>query len=98
MFGTKHSKTNRFQKTIKYKTNEQNKSQNIHIEICKYKYNQVRLVIAVFASWVPNKRGVLIIAGVGTLRKIKEARRSGVGNFDKIKTKGLFVNQIQFYL
>ena len=51
MFGTKHSKTNLLQKTNKYKTkNEQNRLQNIHIEIYKYKYNQVRLVLAVFAS------------------------------------------------
>ena len=50
MFGTKHSKTNRLQKTIKYKTNEQNRLQNIHIEIYKYKYNQIRLLLAVFAS------------------------------------------------
>ena len=50
MFGTKHSKTNRLEKTIKYKTNEQNRLQNIHIEIYKYKDNQVRLILAVFAS------------------------------------------------
>ena len=35
---------------IKYKTNKQNRLQNIHIEIYKQKYNQVRLVLAVFAS------------------------------------------------
>ena len=53
MFGTKHSKTNRLQKTIKYQTNEQ---------ITKYfelkygntkllgntKHNLVKLVLAVF--------------------------------------------------
>ena len=50
MFGTKQSKTNRLEKTIKQKTNEQNRLQNIHIETYKYKYNQVRLVLAVFAS------------------------------------------------
>ena len=50
MFGTKPSKTNRLQKIVKYKTNEQNSQQNIHIEIYKYKYNQVRLALAVFAS------------------------------------------------
>ena len=48
IFGTKYSKTNRLQKSIKYKTNEQNRLQNIHIVIYKYKYNQVRLVLAVF--------------------------------------------------
>ena len=41
---------NRWQKTIKYITNEQNKLQNINIEIYKLKYNQVRLVLAVFTS------------------------------------------------
>ena len=50
MFRTKHSKTNRLQKTIKYKTNKQNRLENIHIEMCKQKYNQVRLVLEVFAS------------------------------------------------
>ena len=52
MFGTKHSKTNRLQKTIKYQTNEQ-------IFELKYgntkllgdtKSNQVKLVLAVFVS------------------------------------------------
>ena len=33
MFGTEHSKANRLQKTIKRKINEQNKLQNINIEI-----------------------------------------------------------------
>ena len=37
MFGTKHSKTNRLQKTIEYKINEQSRLQNIRIEICKHK-------------------------------------------------------------
>ena len=52
MFGTKYSKTNRLQKTIKYQTNEQ-------IFELKYgntkllgdtKRNQVKLVLAVFVS------------------------------------------------
>ena len=50
MFGTRHSKTHQLQKTIKYKTDEQNRLQNIHIKIYKYKYNQVGLVLEVFAS------------------------------------------------
>ena len=53
MFGTKQSKTNRLQKTIKYETNEQIKK----IFELKYgntkllgntKHNQVKLVLAVF--------------------------------------------------
>ena len=32
MFGTKDSRTNQLQKTIKYKANEQNWLKNIHIE------------------------------------------------------------------
>ena len=35
MFGTKHSKTNRLQKTTEYQTNE--RVQNIRIEIWKQK-------------------------------------------------------------
>ena len=31
-------------------TKQMNRVQNIRIEICKYKYNQVRLVLAAFAS------------------------------------------------
>ena len=31
-------------------TKEMNRVQNIRIEICKYKYNQVGFVLAVFAS------------------------------------------------
>ena len=31
-------------------TKQMNRSQNARIEICKYKYNQVRLALAVFAS------------------------------------------------
>ena len=50
MFETKHLKTNWLQKTIKYKTNEQNRLQNIRIETYKQKYNQVRLVRAGSAS------------------------------------------------
>ena len=55
MFGTKQSKTNRLQKTIKYETNEQIKK----IFELKYgntkllgntKQNQVKLVLAVFVS------------------------------------------------
>ena len=53
MFGTKESKTNQLQKTIKYETNEQIKK----IFELKYgntkllgntKHNQVKLVLAVF--------------------------------------------------
>ena len=53
MLGTKHSKTNRLQKTIKYQTNEQVKK----IFELKYrntkllgntKHNQVKLVLEVF--------------------------------------------------
>ena len=47
MFETKHSKTSRLQKAIKYKTNNQIRLQNIPIEIYRYKYNEV---LAVFAS------------------------------------------------
>ena len=35
--------------------------------------------------------------GVRTLSKIKKPRGVGVGKFDKIKRKWLFVNKIQFY-
>ena len=31
-------------------TKQMSRVQNIRIEICKYKYNQIRLVLAVFAS------------------------------------------------
>ena len=51
--------------------------------------------------------GVLKSEGVETLCKIKKPnkwggggwnkRGEGVGNFDKIKRKGLFVNETQFY-
>ena len=34
--------------------------------------------------------------GVGTLSKIKNPGRVGVGKFDKIKRKGLFVNESNF--
>ena len=47
MFETKHSKTSRWQKAIKYRTNKQIRLQKIPIEICRYKYNEV---LAVFAS------------------------------------------------
>ena len=43
MFGTKY-------KTSNTKRNEQNRLQNIHIEIYKYKSYQVRVVLAVFPS------------------------------------------------
>ena len=67
MFGTKHSKTNRLQMTIEYKTNEQNRMQNmkiywnIQIEI----YNHIRLVLAVFAA-LPSlhSRDTLVIRGI----------------------------------
>ena len=40
MFGTKHSKINRLQKTIEYKTNEQSaKYLNWNIEICRNQTN-----------------------------------------------------------
>ena len=72
MFGTKHSKTNRLQMTIEYKTNEQNRMQNmkiywnIQIEI----YNHIRLVLAVFAA-LPSlhSRDTLVIRGIK--RKIR---------------------------
>ena len=50
MFGENHSKIIRLKKIIKYKANEQNRLQNIHIETYKYTYNQVRLVLADFTS------------------------------------------------
>ena len=55
MFGTKHSKTNWLQKTIEYQTNELNaKYFKLKCEYIKlsnvFKYNQVNLVLAVFAS------------------------------------------------
>ena len=41
-------------KQVDYKSpssrKQMNRVQNIRIEICKWKYNQVRLVLAVFAS------------------------------------------------
>ena len=43
MFGTKY-------KTSNTKRNEQNRLQNIHIEIYKYKSYQVRVVLAVLPS------------------------------------------------
>ena len=53
MFGTKHSKTNRLQKTIKYQTNEQKifelKYGNTKL-LGNTKHNQVKLVLAVFVS------------------------------------------------
>ena len=58
MFETKHSKINQLQKTIEYQTNEQGTKIRIEIwKILKYakllentKYDQVMLVLAVFAS------------------------------------------------
>ena len=50
MFGTKNLKKKLIAKTIEYKTNEQNIPQNICIEKWKKKFNQVRLVLSVFAS------------------------------------------------
>ena len=51
MFGTKHSKTNRLQKTIKYQTNEQKifelKYGNTKL-LGNTKHNKVMLVLAVF--------------------------------------------------
>ena len=46
MFGTNHSKTHGLQRTIG--TKQMKRVQNIRIKICKY--NQVRLVLAVFTS------------------------------------------------
>ena len=37
-------------KTIGYKINEQRRLQNIRIEICKWKYDLIRLVLAGFSS------------------------------------------------
>ena len=61
-------------------------------------------------SSVPNKRGdpnspnkCGVGRGVGTLGnqrgggRGRNTRGRGIGNFDKIKRKGLFVNEIQFY-
>ena len=72
MFGTKHSKTNRLQKTIECKTKNvldddritansevstpvkvaktMNRVHYIRIEICRYKFNQIRLALVAFAS------------------------------------------------
>ena len=47
-------------------------------------------------SWDPNKQGVLISRGVGTLCNNQKSGGEGVGNFDKIKRKELFGNEIQF--
>ena len=55
MFGTKHSKANRLQKTIEYQKNEQitkYSNRNMEIQGCKeiIKHNQVKLVLAGFFS------------------------------------------------
>ena len=60
MFGTKHSKINQLQKTIKYQTNEQStKYSNWNMEKKKLlgntKYDQIKLVLAVFASTFLNQ-------------------------------------------
>ena len=56
-------------------------------------------------SWVPNKRGGPNEYGGWNIRKInkrggrneREEEGGRGGNFDKIKRKGLFVNETQFY-
>ena len=67
MSGTKRSKINHSQKTMKYKTNEQNSAWYKIFEL-KYgngklsklwKYNQVRLVLAVLLQYVCNKKNLL---------------------------------------
>ena len=60
MFGAKHSKINQLQKTIKYQTNEQStKYSNWNMEKKKLlgntKYDQIKLVLAVFASTFLNQ-------------------------------------------
>ena len=52
MFGTKHSKINRLQRTIEYETNEQSTKYELKYGNTKLlgnkKYNQIKLVLAVF--------------------------------------------------
>ena len=60
MFGATHSKINQLQKTIKYQTNEQStKYSNWNMEKKKLlgntKYDQIKLVLAVFASTFLNQ-------------------------------------------
>ena len=54
------------------------------------------IYICMHTSLVPNKQGVLKRGGDETLNKWG-GEGVGVGNFDNIKRKGLFVNKIQFY-
>ena len=60
MFGATNSKINQLQKTIKYQTNEQStKYSNWNMEKKKLlgntKYDQIKLVLAVFASTFLNQ-------------------------------------------
>ena len=63
MFGTKHSKQTDYKKPSS--TKQANSAQNITIEICKQKYNQVMLLLAVL---------LLLVCTKLALNYIKQAR------------------------